>query len=81
MTGIRLSFVDMAQKSNERHFGILVEAIAEKFIVRVKDRGLIITGKEGNSMEFSAGEALMLLDILKEEETELKRIAEEQLRA
>jgi len=75
--GIRLSFVDMFQTSNERHFGRLMEAIAEKFIIRVKDRGVIITGKEGNSMEFSAGEALMLLDILKEEEAELRRIAEE----
>ena len=54
-----------------------MEAIAEKFIIRVKNRGVIITGKEGNSMEFSAGEALMLLDILKEEEAELRRIAEE----
>jgi hypothetical protein len=67
----------MPQTSNERHFGILMEKIAEKFIIRVKDHGVIITGKEGNSMEFSAGEALMLLDILKEEEAELRRIAEE----
>ena len=54
-----------------------MEEIAEKFIIRVKDRGVIITGKDGNRMEFSAGEALMLLEILKEEEAELRRIAEE----
>ena len=54
-----------------------MEEIKEKFTISVTDHGVIITGKEGDSMEFSAGEALMLLDILKDEEAELKKIAEE----
>ena len=69
--------MDMSQTSNEMHFGVLMEEVAEKFTISVTDRGVIITGKEGNSMEFSAGEALMLLDILKNEEAELRKIAEE----
>ena len=67
----------MPQTSNEMHFGVLMEEITEKFTIRVTDHGVIITGKEGDSMGFSAGEALMLLDILKDEEAELKKIAEE----
>ena len=61
------------------HHPVLVHIyeIAEKFTIRVTDHGVIITGREGNSMEFCAGEALMLLDILKDEETELRKIAEE----
>lgn len=53
-----------------------MEEVTEKFTIRVTDRGLVITGKEENSLEFSAGEALMLLDILKDEEAELRKIAE-----
>jgi len=67
----------MPQTSNEMHFGILMEEITEKFTINITDRGVIITGKKGNSMEFSAGEALMLLDILKDEEAVLRKIAEE----
>ena len=51
--------------------------MTEKFTISVTDRGLVITGKEGSSLEFSAGEALMLLDILNDEEAELRKIAEE----
>ena len=69
--------MDMPQASNEMHFGLLMEEITEKFTISVTDRGVIITGKEENSMEFSAGEALMLLDILKDEEAKLRKIAEE----
>ena len=47
----------------------------EKFTIKVTDKGLVI-GEKGNRMEFSAGEALMLLDILKNEETELRKMAE-----
>ena len=54
-----------------------MEEFTEKFTISVTDRGLAITGKEGNSLEFSAGEALMLLDVLKGEETELRKKAEE----
>ena len=34
-------------------------------------------GEKGNRLEFSAGEALMVLDILKNEEVELKKMAAE----
>ena len=49
----------------------------EKFTIRVTDHGVIITGKEGNRLEFSAGEALMLLDVFKNEESELRKRVEE----
>jgi hypothetical protein len=63
--------------SKERRIRILMEKVIEKFTISVTDRGLVITGKEGNSLEFSAGEALMLLDILKDEEVALRKITEE----
>ena len=40
----------------------------EKFTIKVTDNGIVVIGEKGNRMEFSAGEALMLLDILKNEE-------------
>ena len=67
----------MPHTSNEEHIGKLMEEVTEKFTISVTDRGLVITGKEGHSLEFSAAEALMLLDILNDEETELRKIAEE----
>jgi hypothetical protein len=48
----------------------------EKFTIKVTDRGVVVIGENGNRMEFSAGEALMLLDILKNEEIELRKMAE-----
>ena len=49
----------------------------EKFDISVTEEGLLIRGEEGMSMHFSAVEALMLLDILKAEETTLRRMADE----
>ena len=49
----------------------------EKFTINVTDRMLVITDETGNALHFRPGEALMLLDILKNEESELKRLAEE----
>jgi len=49
---------------------------AEKFTIEVTDHGVVILGEKGNRMEFSAGEALMVLDILKNEEVELRKMAE-----
>ena len=49
----------------------------EKFTIRITDHGLLITDKEGKSLDFSASEALMLLDVLKDEAVELRKIAEE----
>ena len=48
----------------------------EKFTIKVTDSGVVVIGEKGNRLEFSAGEALMLLDILKNEEVELRKIAE-----
>jgi hypothetical protein len=75
--GSWLSLGDMPQTSNEMHVGILMVEFREKYTIRVTDRGLVITGKEDKSLEFSAVEALMLLDVLKGEEAELRKIAEE----
>ena len=48
----------------------------EKFTIKVTDSGVVVIGEKGDRMEFSAGEALMLLDILKNEEVELRKMAE-----
>ncbi len=53
-----------------------MEKFAEKFTIEVTDHGVVILGEKGNRMEFSAGEALMVLDILKNEEVELRKMAE-----
>ncbi len=54
-----------------------MEEVKEKFSIEITDRGIVILNEEGRSLEFTAGEALMLLDILRNEETELKKMAEE----
>ena len=48
----------------------------EKFTIEITDSGVIVIGENGSRLKFSAGEALMLLDILKNEEAELRKIAE-----
>ena len=48
----------------------------EKFTIKVTDNGVVVIGEKGSRMDFSAGEALMLLDILKNEEAELRKRAE-----
>ncbi|MBL7102443.1 MAG: hypothetical protein ISS60_06770 [Desulfobacteraceae bacterium] len=48
----------------------------EKFIIKVTDSGVVVIGEKGERLEFSAGEALMLLDILKNEEVELRKMAD-----
>ena len=54
-----------------------MEGIHEKFTITVEGKGLIILGGDGSRMQFTAGEALMLLDILKDEEERLKRMAQD----
>ena len=54
-----------------------MEGIKEKFTVEITESGVDILGGEGQVLHFSAVEALMLLDILRNEEGELKRMAEE----
>lgn len=54
-----------------------MEGIKEKFTVEITKSGVDILGGDGQVLHFTAGEALMLLDILRNEEAELKRMAEE----
>jgi hypothetical protein len=48
----------------------------ERYRITVGDAGLEILSSEGNSLSFTAGEALMLLDILRNEEQKLKTLAD-----
>ena len=54
-----------------------MEGIKEKFTVEITKSGVDILGGDGQVLHFTAVEALMLLDILRNEEAELKRMAEE----
>ncbi|MBW1707083.1 MAG: hypothetical protein JRJ86_18310 [Deltaproteobacteria bacterium] len=54
-----------------------MDQFTEKFTIKVTDSGVVIIGEEGNRLKFSVGEALMLLDVLKNEEVELRKMAEE----
>lgn len=49
----------------------------ERYRITVSNRGLEIHPGRGNSLRFTAAEALMLLDILKNEEETLRRMAEQ----
>ncbi len=49
----------------------------ERFTIQVSDRGLEIRGRDGSGVTLSPSEALMLLDILKDEASELARLADE----
>jgi len=53
-----------------------MERFTEKFTIRVTDSGVLVMDQEGKCLSFTAGEALMLLDILTNEEAELKVMAE-----
>ena len=64
--------VDTPHYFDKKSIGILME----KFTIKVTDKGVIVIGEKGDRLEFSAGEALMLLDILKNEEVELRKKAE-----
>lgn len=54
-----------------------MDPFREKFTIKVTDGGVVVIGEEGNGLNFSPGEALMLLDVLKNEENELRKMAEE----
>ncbi|MGD9077322.1 MAG: hypothetical protein PVJ69_19045, partial [Desulfobacteraceae bacterium] len=54
-----------------------MEGIKEKFTVEITESGVDIIGGERQLLHFTAVEALMLLDILRNEETKLKRMAKE----
>jgi len=49
----------------------------ERFSIEVTDNGLDIFRSGERVLHFTAGEALMLLDILQTEEVNLKRMADE----
>jgi len=54
-----------------------MEGINEKFTITVEEKGLVILGGDGSRIQFTAVEALMLLDILKDEEGKLKEMAQD----
>lgn len=49
----------------------------EKFVIRMTKTGMTIRSGDGVDLRFTASEALMLLDILREEEETLETIARE----
>jgi hypothetical protein len=49
----------------------------EKFTIDITQTGMDIIGREGISLTFSPLEALMLLDILRHEEQNLRKMADE----
>ena len=53
------------------------EEVTERFTIEITGGGLVVTSGKGVSLEFTACEALMLLDILTEEEKRLRNMAQE----
>ncbi len=53
-----------------------MEGIKEKFKIEMTESGVVILGGDGPRLNFTAGEALMLLDILRNEEPQLRKMAE-----
>jgi hypothetical protein len=49
----------------------------ERFTILVSGQGLVIRDREGKELRFTSSEALMLLDILQQEEKSLEKMAEE----
>jgi hypothetical protein len=72
-------FLELRISGSLRHDnrGILAVEATEKFTVEITETGVNITSGEGISLHFSALEALMLLDILEDEEANLRRAADE----
>jgi len=48
----------------------------EKFTIQIVEQGVLVIDQEGRCISFTAGEALMLLDILRCEEIRLREMAE-----
>ena len=53
-----------------------MEESTERYNITVGDGGLEIHGSDGNIVSFTPTEALMLLDILKNEEEKLRQLAD-----
>jgi hypothetical protein len=49
----------------------------DRFTIRITDRGLEVECVDGGRVALTAAEALMLLDILQNEEQELRKIADD----
>jgi len=54
-----------------------MEGITEKFTIKITDRRIVILSGEEKSLHFTPVETLMLLDILRNEEPKLRKMAEE----
>lgn len=54
-----------------------MEDFTERYSVTIGDGGLEIRNSEGKGLSFTAAEALMLLDILKNEEENLRFLADQ----
>lgn len=54
-----------------------MENSSERYVITVGDAGLEIRDSKGKTLSLTAAEALMLLDILKNEEEKLKLLAEQ----
>lgn len=54
-----------------------MEKMTEKFSITVTGSGELILSDQEKTLQFTAGEALMLLDILKSEESKLRTMADE----
>jgi hypothetical protein len=52
-----------------------LEERKEKFTIQITETGVVIRSGEGGILRFTAAEALMLLDILQNEESKLKEVA------
>jgi len=57
--------------------GASMRGTRDRFTIEIRQRGLVITSGKGVSLEFTAGEALMLLDILTAEQERLRNMARE----
>ena len=53
-----------------------MKEIKQKFIIQATEKGFVIQKGDATRLEFTPVEALMLLDILKNEESVLKQMAE-----
>lgn len=54
-----------------------MERVTEKFTIKITDNGVVISSGEEERLQFTASEALMLLDMLKCEEQKLRQMADE----
>jgi hypothetical protein len=52
-----------------------MEERKEKFTIQITDTGVVIRSGVGDILRFTAAEALMLLDILQNEESKLRAVA------